>query len=396
MLTGSALKNKGIQPMLDAVIDYLPSPLDVPPVIGQDPRHRRRGACARSTTSEPFAALAFKIAADPFVGKLAFFRVYSGTLKAGTYVSTPSKGSKERIGRILQMHANHREDIEQVYAGDIAAAVGLKDTFTGDTLSDPGARRRPRVDDLPRAGHRGRHRAQDEGRPGQARPSPSSAWPRRTRPSASRPTRRRRQTLIAGMGELHLDVLVDRMVREFKVAANVGKPQVSYRETVRARRAGQRPLRAPDRWSRPVRPRRDPLEPQEKGNGYEFVDKIVGGTIPREYIKPVDAGIREALETGIFAGFPVVDVKVTLYDGSYHDVDSSEMAFKIAGSMAVKDAFEKADPIILEPIMKVEVIMPEEFMGDVIGDLNSRRGHIEGMESRGRHARSSGPSCRWP
>jgi len=381
VLTGSALKNKGIQPMLDAVIDYLPSPLDVPPVIGQDPRSAKE-VVLTANDSEPFAALAFKIAADPFVGKLAFFRVYSGTLKAGSYVLNPTKGKKERIGRILQMHANHREEIEQVYAGDIAAAVGLKDTFTGDTLSDPDhpvvlesmtfpepvieVKIEPKTkadqDKLAIA----LQRLAEEDPTFRVHTDPESS-----------------ETLIAGMGELHLDVLVDRMVREFKVAANVGKPQVSYRETIRRAAQGN------GRFVRQTGGRGQyghaviTLEPAEKGSGYEFVDRIIGGIIPREYIKSVDAGIREALETGVYAGFPVVDVKATLHDGSYHEVDSSEMAFKIAGSMAVKDAFEKADPTILEPVMKVEVIMPEEFMGDVIGDLNSRRGHIEGMETRG-------------
>jgi elongation factor G len=381
VLTGSALKNKGIQPMLDAVIDYLPSPLDVPPVIGQNPS---TGAEVLRTVddSEPFSALAFKIAADPFVGKLAFFRVYSGTLKSGSYVLNATKGKKERIGRILQMHANHREEIEEVYAGDIAAAVGLKDTYTGDTLSEadhpvilesmsfPEPVIEVKIEPKTKAD-------QDKlaialGRLAEEDPT----FRVKTDPETA-------ETLIAGMGELHLDVLVDRMVREFRVAANVGKPQVSYRETIR------RPAEGNGRFVRQTGGRGQyghaviTLEPMEKGAGYEFVDKIVGGAIPREYIRPVDAGIREALETGVFAGFPVVDVRVTLHDGSYHEVDSSEMAFKIAGSMAVKDAFEKADPTILEPIMKVEVIMPEEFMGDVIGDLNSRRGHIEGMETRG-------------
>jgi elongation factor G len=381
VLTGSALRNKGIQPMLDAVIDYLPSPLDVPPVIGL---HPSTGAEILRTVDdkEPFAALAFKIAADPFVGKLAFFRVYSGTLKAGSYVYNPTKDRKERIGRILQMHANHREEIDEVYAGDIAAAVGLKDTYTGDTLSDPDhpvilesmtfpepvieVKIEPKTkadqDKLAIA----LQRLAEEDPTFRVKTDPETA-----------------ETLIAGMGELHLDVLVDRMVREFKVAANIGKPQVSYRETVRRAAEGNgrfvRQTGGKGQYGHAV----IKLEPNEKGAGYQFVDKIVGGTIPREYIKPVDAGIREALQTGIFAGFPVVDVKVTLFDGSYHDVDSSEMAFKIAGSMAVKDAFGKADPAILEPIMRVEVLMPEEFMGDVIGDLNSRRGHIEGMESRG-------------
>jgi len=381
VLTGSALKNKGIQPMLDAVIDFLPSPLDVPPVIGLDPRNGHE-VVLTANDSEHFAALAFKIAADPFVGKLAFFRVYSGTLKSGSYVLNPTKGKKERIGRILQMHANHREEIEEVYAGDIAAAVGLKDTFTGDTLSDPDhpvvlesmtfpepvieVKIEPKTkadqDKLAIA----LQRLAEEDPTFRVKTDPETA-----------------ETLIAGMGELHLDVLVDRMVREFKVAANVGKPQVSYRETVRRAAEGNgrhvRQTGGKGQYGHAV----IKLEPREKGAGYEFVDKIVGGTIPREYIKPIDQGIREALQTGIYAGFPVVDVKVTLVDGSFHEVDSSEMAFKIAGSLAIKDAFDKADPTILEPVMRVEVIMPEEFMGDVIGDLNSRRGHIEGMEARG-------------
>jgi elongation factor G len=381
VLTGSALKNKGIQPMLDAVIDFLPSPLDVPPIIGTDPRTGKEVVLA-ANDSEPFAALAFKIAADPFVGKLAFFRVYQGTLKSGSYILNPVKGKKERIGRVLQMHANHREEIDDVYSGDIAAAVGLKDTFTGDTLCDPDhpvvlesmtfpepvieVKIEPKTkadqDKLAIA----LQRLAEEDPTFRVHTDPESA-----------------ETLIAGMGELHLDVLVDRMVREFKVAANVGKPQVSYRETIRRAAEGNgrhvRQTGGKGQYGHAV----IKLEPAEKGSGYEFVDKIVGGTIPREYIKPVDQGIREALQTGIFAGYPVVDVKVTLFDGSFHEVDSSEMAFKIAGSLAIKDAFDKADPAILEPIMRVEVTMPEEFMGDVIGDLNSRRGHIEGMETRG-------------
>ena len=381
VLTGSALKNKGVQPMLDAVIDFLPSPLDVPPVIGQDPRNGKE-VVRTVNDDEPFSALAFKIAADPFVGKLAFFRVYSGTLKAGSYILNPVKGKKERIGRVLQMHANHREEIEEVYAGDIAAAVGLKDTFTGDTLCDPDhpvvlesmtfpdpvieVKIEPKTkadqDKLAIA----LQRLAEEDPTFRVKTDPESA-----------------ETLIAGMGELHLDVLVDRMVREFKVAANVGKPQVSYRETIRRAAEGNgrhvRQTGGKGQYGHAV----IKVEPLEKGGGYEFVDKIVGGAIPREYIKPIDQGIQEALQTGIYAGFPVVDVKVTLVDGSFHEVDSSEMAFKIAGSLAIKDAFDKADPAILEPIMKVEVTMPEEFMGDVIGDLNSRRGHIEGMETRG-------------
>jgi elongation factor G len=380
VLTGSALRNKGIQKMLDAVVDYLPSPLDVPPMIGVDPKS---GAEVLRTPddTEPFSALAFKIAADPFVGKLAFFRVYSGTLKAGSYVLNPTKGKKERIGRILQMHANHREEIDTVYAGDIAAAVGLKETFTGDTLTDeahpvllesitfPEPVIEVKIEPKTKAD-------QDKLTIALQRLSEEDPTFRvHTDPESS-------ETLIAGMGELHLDVLVDRMVREFKVAANIGKPQVSYRETIRREAQGNgrfvRQTGGKGQYGHAV----IKLEPAEKGAGYEFIDKIVGGTIPREYIKSVDQGIREALETGIYAGYPVVDVKVTLFDGSYHEVDSSEMAFKIAGSYAIKDAFPKADPAILEPIMRVEVTMPTEFMGDVIGDLNSRRGQIEGIESR--------------
>ncbi len=380
VLTGSALRNKGIQRVLDAVVDYLPSPLDVPPMIGLDPKTSAEVLRTPDDT-EPFSALAFKIAADPFVGKLAFFRVYSGTLKSGSYVLNTTKGRKERIGRILQMHANHREEIDTVYAGDIAAAVGLKETYTGDTLTDPDhpvilesmtfpepvieVKIEPKTkadqDKLAVA----LQRLAEEDPTFRVHTDPESS-----------------ETLIAGMGELHLDVLVDRMIREFKVAANIGKPQVSYRETIRREAQGNgrfvRQTGGKGQYGHAV----IKLEPAEKGAGYEFIDKIVGGTIPREYIKSVDQGIREALETGIYAGFPMVDVKVTVFDGSYHEVDSSEMAFKIAGSYAIKDAFGKADPAILEPIMRVEVIMPTEFMGDVIGDLNSRRGHIEGIESR--------------
>jgi len=381
VLTGSALKNKGIQPMLDAVVAYLPSPLDVPPVIGEHPVTHAEVLRTVDDT-EPFSALAFKIAADPFVGKLAFFRVYSGTLKAGSYVLNTSKGRKERIGRILQMHANHREEIDVVYAGDIAAAVGLKETYTGDTLTEPDhpvilesmtfpepvievaiePKTKADQDKLAIA----LQRLAEEDPTFRVHTDEESG-----------------QTRIAGMGELHLDVLVDRMVREFRVAANVGRPSVSYRETIRRAAEGNgrfvRQTGGKGQYGHAV----IKLEPTEKGSGYEFVDKIVGGTIPREYIKSVDAGIRETLETGIYAGFPMVDVRATLFDGSYHEVDSSEMAFKIAGSMALKDAVEKASPTVLEPVMGVEVTMPEQFMGDVIGDLNSRRGHVEGMDSRG-------------
>ncbi|HEY6569119.1 MAG TPA: elongation factor G [Candidatus Limnocylindrales bacterium] len=381
ILCGSALKNKGVQPMLDAVVDYLPSPLDVPPVIGLRPGTDVEILKTPDDT-EPFSALAFKIAADPFVGKLAFFRVYSGTLKSGSYILNATKGKKERIGRILQMHANHREEIDEVYAGDIAAAVGLKDTFTGDTLSDPD---HPVIlesmtfpEPVIEVAIEPRTKA-DQDKLGIAL----------QRLAEEDPTFRVKtdeesgQTLIAGMGELHLDVLVDRMVREFKVAANVGKPQVAYRETIRREAQGNgrfvRQTGGKGQYGHAV----IKAEPNEKGAGYEFIDKIVGGTIPREYIKPIDMGIRETLASGIYANVPMVDVKVTLIDGSYHDVDSSEMAFKIAGSMAIKDAVAKANPVVLEPMMQVEVTMPEEFMGDVIGDINSRRGQIEGMDPRG-------------
>jgi elongation factor G len=381
ILAGSALKNKGIQPMLDAVVDYLPSPLDVPPVIGLKPG-TDVGVLKTPDDSEPFSALAFKIAADPFVGKLAFFRVYSGTLKAGSYVLNATKGRKERIGRILQMHANHREEIEQVYAGDIAAAVGLKETFTGDTLSDPD---HPVIleaitfpEPVIEVAIEPKTKA-DQDKLGIAL----------QRLAEEDPTFRVKtdeesgQTLIAGMGELHLDVLVDRMVREFRVAANVGKPQVSYRETVRRAAEGNgrfvRQTGGKGQYGHVILT----LEPGEKGSGFEFVDKIVGGTIPREYMRAIEHGIRETLDTGVYAGYPMVDVRTTVHDGSYHEVDSSEMAFKIAASMALKDAVGKARPVVLEPMMQVEVTMPEEFMGDVIGDLNSRRGQIEGMDPRG-------------
>jgi elongation factor G len=381
VLCGSALKNKGVQPMLDAVVDYLPSPIDVPPVIAEHPTTRAE-ILRTVDDAEPFSALAFKIAADPFVGKLAFFRVYAGTLKSGSYVLNATKGKKERIGRILQMHANHREEIDHVYAGDIAAAVGLKDTTTGDTLSDPDhpvlLESMTFPEPVIEVAIEPKTKA-DQDKLGIAL----------QRLAEEDPTFRVKtdeesgQTLIAGMGELHLDVLVDRMVREFRVAANVGKPQVSYRETVRRTAEGNgrfvRQTGGKGQYGHVVLT----LEPGEKGSGYEFVDKIVGGTIPREYMRAVDAGIRETLDTGVYAGYPMVDVKATVFDGSYHEVDSSEMAFKIAASMALKDAVAKASPAVLEPMMRVEVTMPEDYMGDVIGDLNSRRGHIEGMDDRG-------------
>jgi elongation factor G len=380
VLAGSALKNKGVQPVLDGVVDFLPSPLDVPPVVGIHPVTHAE-VLQVVDDSAPFSALAFKIAADPYVGKLAYFRVYSGHLKAGSYVLNGAKGKKERIGRILQMHANHREEMGVVYAGDIAAAVGLKETFTGDTLCDPN---HPIVlesivfpEPVIEVAIEPKTKA-DQDKLGIAL----------QRLAEEDPTFRVHtdeesgQTRIAGMGELHLDVLVDRMVREFKVAANVGRPRVSYRETIRRVSEGNyrhvKQTGGKGQYGHVV----IKIEPNEPGKGYEFVDKIVGGTIPREYIRPIDMGIREALETGPYAGYPMVDVKVTLFDGSFHEVDSSEMAFRIAASMALKEAAHKASPVILEPLMRVEVTLPEQFLGDVIGDINARRGHIEAMESR--------------
>jgi elongation factor G len=381
VLTGSALRNKGIQPMLDAVTEFLPSPLDVPPTIGLRPGTDQE-VVRTVDDKEPFSALVFKIATDPFVGHLAFFRVYSGTLKAGSYVLNSAKNKKERVGRVLEMHANHREEIAEVYAGDIGAIVGLKDTYTGDTLCDP---EHPilletitfpepvievKIEPKTKA---------DQDKMGIALQRLAEEDPTfrvKTDPESG-------ETLIAGMGELHLDVIVDRMVREFKVAANVGRPQVSYRETIRRAAEGNgkfiRQTGGKGQYGHVVLT----AEPNAKGSGYEFVDKIVGGTIPREYMRAVNQGIAEALETGIYAGYPMIDVKVTVFDGSYHEVDSSEMAFKIAASMAIKDAVEKASPVVLEPMMQVEVTMPEDFMGEVIGDLNSRRGKIEATDKRG-------------
>ncbi|MBI3745605.1 MAG: elongation factor G [Chloroflexi bacterium] len=381
VLAGSALKNKGVQPMLDAVVAYLPSPLDVPPTIGLRPGTDEE-LLRTVDDKEPFSALAFKIAADPFVGKLAFFRVYSGTLKAGSYVLNTAKGKKERVGRILQMHANHREEIDEAYAGDIAAIVGLKDTFTGDTLSDPEHPILLETISFPEPVIEVKIEPKtkaDQDKMGIALQRLAEEDPTfRVKTDAESG-----ETLIAGMGELHLDVLVDRMVREFKVAANVGRPQVSYRETIRRRAEGNgrfiRQTGGKGQYGHVILT----LEPGEKGSGYEFVDKIVGGTIPREYMRAINQGIHETVDTGVYAGFPMVDVRAIVHDGSYHEVDSSEMAFKIAASMALKDAVEKADPTILEPMMRVEVTMPESFMGDVIGDLNSRRGLVEATEMRG-------------
>jgi elongation factor G len=382
VLTGSALKNKGVQPMLDAVIDFLPSPLDVPPVTGRDPRGGDE-VVRHTDASEPFTALAFKIAADPFVGKLAFFRVYSGTLKTGSYVYNSTKGTKERVGRILQMHANSREEIDQVSAGDIAAAVGLKNTTTGDTLT---AEEKPVVLEsitfpepvIELAVEPKTKADQDKMAIALQRLAEEDPTFRVSTDQESS------QTRIAGMGELHLEVIVDRMLREFKVQANVGRPQVSYREAIR------RPVaKAEGRFVRQTGGKGQyghavlALEPLERGTGFEWESKIVGGAVPREYWRAIEEGVKEALAGGVVAGYPVIDLKATLIDGSFHEVDSSEMAFKIAGSMAVKDGIGKADPAILEPVMRVEVTTPEEFMGDVIGNLNSKRGQIDGIDERG-------------
>jgi elongation factor G len=382
VLAGSAFKNKGVQPLLDAVVDYLPSPLDVPPIHGIDPRTEHE-LSRRPALDEPFSALAFKVMSDPYVGKLTYFRVYSGQVKAGDRVLNTTTGKMERIGRILQMHANHREERPEIGAGEIAAAVGLKSTGTGDTLAIDTAPIRLESMDFPE-------------------PVISVAIEPKTKGDQDKlgaglqrltdedPTFRVRtddetgQTLISGMGELHLEIIVDRLMREFSVDANVGRPQVAYRETI------SRPVeKIEGKFVRQTGGRGQyghvviNMEPSEPGEGYEFLDKVVGGKIPREYIPAVDLGVQEAMESGILAGYPVVDLRVLLVDGSYHDVDSSEMAFKVAGSMAFKSAMQRAKPKLLEPVMAVEVVTPEDYLGDVMGDLNSRRGHIEHLEPRG-------------
>lgn len=381
VICGTSYKNKGVQKLLDAVIDYMPAPTDVEAIKGVNPDTDKE-EIRESTDAAPFSALAFKIATDPFVGKLCFFRVYSGTLKAGSGVYNSVKDNNERIGRILQMHANHREDIGMIYSGDIAAAVGLKNTTTGDTLCDE---KHPIIlesmdfpDPVIRVAIEPKTKA------GQEKMGIALSKLAEEDPTFKTYTDEETgQTIIAGMGELHLEIIVDRMLREFKVEANVGAPQVAYRETIRrnadvdtkyARQSGGRGQYGHVKLK---------VEPNETGKGYEFINAIVGGAVPREYIGPVDQGIQGAMTAGVLAGYPVVDVKVTLYDGSYHEVDSSEMAFKIAGSMAFKEAMRKADPVILEPIMKVAVIVPDDYMGDVIGDLNARRGQIQGMDPRG-------------
>ena len=377
VLCGSAYKNKGVQFLLDAIIDYLPSPIDIPPVTGTD----RDGEIVERESADdaPLAALAFKIVTDPFVGKLAYARIYSGVLKSGSYVFNSTKGKRERIGRIVLMHADKREEIEEAYAGSIVAIVGLKLTGTGDTLC---AEDKPIILE------------------NMEFPDPviSVAIEPKTKASQDKMTQallklaeedptfktytdeETGQTIISGMGELHLEIIVDRLLREFKVEANVGNPQVAYKESIKTAAEGEGKYVKQSGGRGQYGHARIKIEPQPAGKGYEFVNAIVGGAIPKEYIGPVDQGIQEALQSGVIAGYPVLDVKVTLYDGSYHEVDSSEMAFKIAGSMAIKDALKKATPTLLEPMMKVEVTTPEEYMGDVIGDLNSRRGRIEGME----------------
>jgi len=376
-LCGSAFKNKGVQAMLDAVIDYMPSPLDVPAIKGilEDESEGQRAA----DDSEPFAALAFKIATDPFVGNLTFFRVYSGVLNSGDTIYNSVKGKRERIGRILQMHSNDREEIKEVHAGDIAAAVGLKDVTTGDTLTDPKniiTLERIEFPEPVIAVAVEPKTKVDQEKMGIALQKLAKEDPS-FRVSSDEESG---QTIISGMGELHLDIIVDRMKREFKVEANVGKPQVAYRETIR------RPVNQEGKFVRQSGGRGQyghvflKIEPSEAGSGYEFENKIVGGVVPKEYIGAVDKGIKEQMENGVIAGYPVVDVKVSLYDGSYHDVDSSEIAFKIAGSMAFRDGALKADPVLLEPIMKVEVVTPDDYMGDVMGDLNRRRGLPRGMD----------------
>ncbi len=380
VVCGTSYKNKGVQKLLDAIVDYMPSPIDVPNIKGINPDTGEE--CERpSSDDEPFAALAFKIATDPFVGKLCFFRVYSGALNSGSNVLNATKGNNERIGRILQMHSNHRKDLEKIYAGDIAAAVGLKNTTTGDTLCDP---KFPVILESMEFPEPVINLAiEPKTKAGQEKMGIALS-----KLSEEDPTFRTwtddetGQTIIAGMGELHLEIIVDRLFREFKIEANVGAPQVSYKETISGEADVDHKYARQSGGKGQYGHVKIRVMPNESGKGYEFVNKIVGGSIPKEYIPAVDAGIKGAMQTGILAGYQVVDVKVELYDGSYHDVDSSEMAFKIAGSMAFKEGMRKATPIILEPIMKVVVIVPEDYMGDVIGDLNSRRGQILGMEAR--------------
>ena len=382
VLLGSAFKNKGIQQLLDAVVDFLPSPIDVRPIVGHDPDNSEQHHAVMAADNVPFAALAFKIMSDPFVGQLTFFRVYSGVLQSGSYVQNSTKGKRERIGRILKMHANKREDIKEVFAGDIAAAVGLKSTTTGDTLCDESRLVVLEAMEFPDP-------VIDIAIEPKTKSDQDKLGESLAKLSAEDPSFRVRtdeetgQTIISGMGELHLEIIVDRLLREFKVDANVGKPQVAYRETIREK------VRAEGRFVRQTGGRGQyghvwlEVEPLEMGAGFVFDNKIVGGVVPKEYARAVERGVKEAMESGILAGYPMVDLGIALVDGSYHDVDSSEMAFKIAGSMALKAAAKKGKPVLLEPIMGIEVIVPEEYMGDVIGDLSSRRGKIKDMQPRG-------------
>ena len=380
VVCGTSYRNKGVQKLLDAIVDYMPSPIDIPPIKGIDPDTEEETE-RPSSDDEPFSALAFKIATDPFVGRLSFVRVYSGVLTTGSTVLNSTKNAKERIGRILQMHANHREDIEAVHSGDIAAVVGLKNSTTGDTLCDPAHPVILESMEFPEPVIR--VAIEPKTKAGQEKMGLALVKLAEEDPTFRTWTDEETgQTIIAGMGELHLEIIVDRLLREFKVEANVGAPQVAYKETVKknveqdtkyARQSGGKGQYGHCK----IR-----LEPNEPGKGYEFVNAVVGGAIPKEYIPAVDAGIQGAMQAGVLAGYPVVDVKVTLYDGSYHEVDSSEMAFKIAGSMAFKEACRKANPCLLEPMMKVSVIVPDDYLGNVIGDLNSRRGQIQGQESR--------------
>lgn len=379
---GTALRNKGIQPVLDAVVDYLPSPLDIPPVVGSVMNNPDEKIERKANDNEPFSALAFKVAADPFVGQLTFFRVYSGVVKAGSYVYNSSKEKKERIGRILRMHANHREEVDELFAGDIGALVGLKYTVTGDTLCDEDKKIVLEKIDFPEPvisiAIEPKTKA-DQEKMGTALKKLAEEDPT----FQVRTDEETGQTLISGMGELHLDIIVDRMKREFKVEANIGKPQVAYRETIKQtvevegkfiKQSGGRGQYG-HCWLR--------LEPSGEGGGFEFGNELKGGAIPQEYVPAIEKGVKEAMDGGVIAGYPVVDVNVTVYDGSFHEVDSSEAAFKIAGSMAFKEGVRRANPVILEPIMKVEVVTPESYMGDVVGDINSKRGQIEEMSDRG-------------
>ncbi len=377
---GTSYRNKGVQPLLDAIVDYMPAPTDVEAIKGVNPDTDEEEQRI-SSDSEPFAALAFKIATDPFVGKICYFRVYSGSVDAGSGVYNTVKQNRERMGRILQMHANHREDLETCYAGDIAAAVGLKNTTTGDTLCDE---KHPIIlESMNFPEPVIRVAIEPKTKAGQEKMGIALAKLAEEDPTFKCYTDEETgQTIIAGMGELHLEIIVDRLLREFKVEANVGAPQVAYKESIRKKVDNETKYKRQSGGSGQYGHVKIILEPNETGKGYEFINSVTGGTVPKEYIPAVDQGIQGALHAGVLAGYPVVDVKVTLYDGSYHEVDSSEMAFKIAGSMAFKEACRMADPVLLEPIMKVTVIVPEEYMGDVIGDLNSRRGEIQGFEDR--------------